>query len=64
MFKLSLKEGYDPENVEEDFLIEDILQRAFVDGVLEEQPSKLPIDYIELSTRKISVPLPKVKKKG
>jgi len=64
MFKLSLKDGYDPENVAEDFLIEDILQRAFVDGVLEEQASKLPIDYIELSTRKISVPLPKPKKKG
>ena len=63
MFKLSLREVYDPEGVAEDFLIEDILQRAFVDGVLEEQPSKLPIDYIELSTRKISVPLPKVKKK-
>lgn len=62
MFKLSLKEGYDPENVKEDYLIEDILQRAFVDGVLEEQRSKLPIDYIELSSRKIEVPAPKAKK--
>ena len=63
MFKLSLKDGYDPVLNEEDYLIEDILQRAFVDGILEEQASKLPIDYIELSTRKIRIPLPKTKKK-
>ena len=61
MFKLSLKDGYDPLNNREDFLIEDILQRAFVEGILEEQPSKLPIDYIELSTRAVKAPLPKQK---
>ena len=63
MFKLSLNDGYDPVLNEEDYLIEDILQRVFVEGFLEEQASKLPIDYIELSTRKISIPLPKAKKK-
>ena len=63
MFKLSLKDGYDPMNVNEDFLIEDILQRAFVDGVLDNQPSKLPIDYIELSTRSIVYPPPPEDKK-
>lgn len=62
MFKLSLKDEYNPLNNNEDFLIEDILQRAFVDGILEEQPSKLNIDYIELSSRKIEVPLPPSKK--
>lgn len=62
MFKLSLKDGYDPLNSREDFLIEDILQRAFVEGILEEQPSKLPIDYIELSTRAVKAPLPKRQK--
>ena len=62
MFKLSLKDGYDPINNVEDFLIEDILQRAFVDGILEEQPSKLPIDYMELSTKAVKAPLPKPKK--
>jgi hypothetical protein len=63
MFKLSLKDTYDPMNNNEDFLIEDILQRAFVDGVLENQPAKLPIDYVELSTRKIVYPPPPEEKK-
>lgn len=63
MFKLSLKDTYDPMNNNEDFLIEDILQRAFVDGVLDEQPAKLPIDYIELSTKKIVYPQPPEDKK-
>jgi hypothetical protein len=62
MFKLSLKDGYDPINSSEDFLIEDILQRAFLEGVLEEQPSKLPIDYIELSSRAVKAPLSKQNK--
>ena len=63
VFKLSLKDTYDPMNNNEDFLIEDILQRAFVDGVLDPQPSKLNINYIDLSTRGIVIPQPKVKKK-
>jgi hypothetical protein len=62
LFKLSLKDIYDPENVEEDYLIEDILQRAFVDGVLEEQPSKLNFNFIEFSNKKINIPEPKPKK--
>jgi len=62
MFKLSLKDEYDPLNNNEDFLIEDILQRAFVGGVLEEQASKLDIDYIELSSKKIEAPIPTSKK--
>lgn len=63
LFKLSLKDIYDPENIEEDYLIEDILQRAFVDGVLEEQPSKLEFNYIDFSTKKFIIPMPKPKKK-
>ena len=43
LFKLSLKDTYDPEYSYEDYLIEDILQRAFADQYLEEQPSAL--DY-------------------
>ena len=62
LFKLSLKDIYDPENIEEDYLIEDILQRAFVDGVLEEQPSKLEFNYIDFSTKKFIIPMPKPKK--
>ena len=63
LFKLSLKEEYDPVNNKEDFLIEDILQRAFIDGVLEEQPSKLDFNYLNLSHKWINVPKPKVKTK-
>ena len=63
LFKLSLKDKYDPINNKEDYLIEDILQRAFVDGVLEEQPSKLEFDYLELTEKWIEVPKPVVKKK-
>jgi len=60
-FKLSLKDEYDPTNNKEDFLIEDILQRAFIDGVLVEQPSKLDFNYLELSSKWIDVPKPDVK---
>ena len=39
LFKLSLKDTFDPEYSFEDYLIEDILQRAFADKYLEEQPA-------------------------
>jgi len=52
MFKLSLKMEYHPESDDEDWMIEDILQRAFNDGVLEEQKTKLPFNYEELSLKK------------
>lgn len=58
MFKLSLKDKYNPAEVNEDFLIEDILQRAFVNDDLSEQPSKLPFNYEEIvlsNTRAIDV---------
>jgi len=55
LFKLSLKSIYDPENVAEDLLIEDILQRAFIDGTLEEQESKLDFDYYEIVQSKGNV---------
>ena len=48
LFKLSLKDKYNPETINEDFLIEDILQRAFIDEKLKEQPSKLDVDYKEI----------------
>jgi len=62
VFKLSLKDTYDPMNNDEDFLIEDILQRAFVAGIISVKPSKLIINYIELSEKQIVVPKPKPKK--
>ena len=62
LFKLSLKDTYDPKNNKEDYLIEDILQRAFIDGILEEQASKLKIDYLEIEKDTISIPPPPSKK--
>jgi hypothetical protein len=62
VFKLSLKDNYDPMNNNEDFLIEDILQRAFIEGVLEAKPSKLNIDYVKLTEKQIVIPKPKPKK--
>ncbi len=61
IFDLSLKATYDPENSKFDYVIEDILQRAFLDGILEEQPSKLDFNYIELSSKWIDVPKPDLK---
>ncbi len=55
LFKLSLKLEYHPESVNEDFLIEDILQRAFIDGTLEKQDSKLDFDYYEIAQKKDNI---------
>ncbi len=63
LFKLSLKDKYDPINNKEDYLIEDVLQRAFINGILEEQPSKLEFNYLELTKKWMDVPKPNVKKK-
>jgi len=52
LFKLSLKLEYDPANIDEDYLIEDILQRAFIDGKLEGQDSKLDFDYHKIAEEK------------
>ena len=51
MFDISLKETYEPSVVHEDYLIEDILQRAFADNRLEPQPSALSFDYTELTNK-------------
>lgn len=63
MFKLSLKDEYDPEFVDEDFLIEDILQRAFVDGTLKYQNTKLNFKYKDLMAKEIVIPPPPPAKK-
>ncbi|HUH45716.1 MAG TPA: DUF4294 domain-containing protein [Arenibacter sp.] len=49
MFSISIKEEFHPDLVHEDYLIEDILQRAFTDYSLERQPSVLEYDYATLS---------------
>lgn len=48
LFKISLKKEFDPVNVEEDFLIEDILQREFQEGRLEKQKPAMEFDYFDL----------------
>jgi hypothetical protein len=48
LFKISLKREFDPVGVEEDFLIEDILQREFQAGKLEKQKPAMEFDYFDL----------------
>ena len=50
LFKLSLKKEYNPLVNNEDFLIEDVLQRAFIQERLVEKPSKLSIDIDKMYT--------------
>lgn len=50
-FDISLKEEYQPNLVHEDYLIEDVLQRAFADGALQRQDSKLSFNYADLSNK-------------
>lgn len=51
IFKISLKEEFHPDRIHEDYLIEDILQRAFTAERLERQESVLDYDYAQLSNK-------------
>ncbi len=51
MFKISIKEEFNPELVHEDYLIEDILQRAFAERTLQRQESVLDYDYASLTNK-------------
>lgn len=51
IFKISLKEEFNPKEVHEDYLIEDILQRAFASDRLERQKSVLDYDYATLNDK-------------
>ena len=51
LFDLSLKKTYDPMRIKEDYLIEDILQRNFQNGVLERRKDALGLDFFELSNK-------------
>ena len=56
VFKLSLKTEYHPESDNEDFLIEDVLQRAYQDEKLKVQASKLTFNFNEiLAERKAEI---------
>lgn len=50
-FDISLKREFNPREIEEDYLIEDILQRSFQSGILEAQETVLDFKYIELSNK-------------
>ena len=45
LFDISLKREFNPLEVEEDYLIEDILQRAFNANLIKYQSAAFPIDY-------------------
>lgn len=49
MFDISLKEEYQPFDVKEDYLIEDILERSFQSNLLERQAPAFEIDYFDLT---------------
>ncbi|WP_298425973.1 DUF4294 domain-containing protein [uncultured Kordia sp.] len=51
LFDISLKREFKPESNHEDYLIEDILQRAFSKKQLERQASALPFSYLELTDK-------------
>ncbi|MFT4943579.1 MAG: hypothetical protein ACI8RH_001323 [Flavobacteriales bacterium] len=50
LFNISIKEKYMPFEVEEDYLIEDILIRSFQAEILERQTPAFEIDFFELSS--------------
>ncbi len=55
LFSISLKKEYSPLKVEEDFLIEDILLRAFQNEQLVRQKSAFEIDYYSLTSRWLNI---------
>lgn len=59
MFNISLKEEYHPENMHEDYLIEDVLQRAFASDRLVRQKSVLDYDYATLTNKWSAAEKPK-----
>ncbi|WP_187661434.1 DUF4294 domain-containing protein [Polaribacter sp. BM10] len=63
VFKLSLKTEYHPESNNEDYLIEDVLQRAFQEDKLEAQKTKLDFDYVKvIASRKGKIDVEEYKK--
>ncbi|WP_062054943.1 DUF4294 domain-containing protein [Aquimarina longa] len=47
LFKISLKKEYDPINIEEDYWIEDILQRSFQSSILKDQKTALDFSFYD-----------------
>ncbi|RSC92311.1 DUF4294 domain-containing protein [Tenacibaculum singaporense] len=51
LFKLSLKSEYKPETENEDYLVEDIIQRAYIEEKLEYQEPKLRKNYLVIVSK-------------
>lgn len=51
MFDISLKREFEPMNVKEDYLIEDILLRSFQSGLLEQQDSAVKYNFYDLTEK-------------
>ncbi|WP_299336219.1 DUF4294 domain-containing protein [uncultured Psychroserpens sp.] len=51
LFDISLKREFNPMDVKEDFLIEDILERAFQNRLLKRQEPAIDFDYYNLSDK-------------
>ena len=51
LFRLNLKNEYHPDKIALDFLVEDILQRSFVNGILIKQKPAFPINYLDLQEK-------------
>lgn len=51
MFDINIKEEFHPDSIHEDYLIEDILQRAFASNRLQRQNSVLDYDYATLTNK-------------
>ncbi len=51
LFNISLKKEFNPEEVKEDYLIEDILERNFQNGVLVRQKPAVKFDFYELTNK-------------
>ena len=50
MFDISIKQEYQPFDIKEDYLIEDILERSFQANLLERQKPAFKIDYLDLTS--------------
>jgi len=55
LFDISLKEEFNPIDVKEDFLIEDILERAFQARQLERQKPAIEFDYYDLTEKWLGI---------
>ena len=51
MFDINIKQEFHPQDIHEDYLIEDILQRAFASNRLQRQKSVLDYDYATLTNK-------------